>query len=294
MVDFARHKQQVGLHFVELSVPPRPVAALYDRKHSAAAALTAADIAWPVIEQARIVHISGITPALSDSTRALSIEVVQRCRAAGVLVSIDVNYRQNLWSVEECAETILAMARHADLLIATAEDARDVFGLDGTPQAIVRDLHELTGTNRVVVTTGKDGAHWLDGSTTGSAMAYDAEVVDRIGAGDAFAAGTLLGLLDGDLPGGIDRGLAMAALKLGIHGDQLNVTLKEVAQVIGGHNREISRWTSHDDGGTGHLDTVKPLARHRFCRCRPGVSSGGWVKTSVRLTGSTFCSTLMT
>ena len=232
---------RMGLYFVELSVPPRPVAALYDRKHSAAAALTTADIAWPIVEGARIVHISGITPALSDATRALSLEVVQRCRGAGVLVSIDVNYRQNLWSVDECAETILAMASYGDLLIATAEDARDVFGLDGTPETVLRDLQGLTGTNRVVVTTGADGAHWRDGPTTGSAAAYPAEIVDRIGAGDAFAAGTLLGLLNDDLPAGIDCGLAMAALKLGIHGDQLNVTPSEVDQLIDGHNREISR-----------------------------------------------------
>ena len=232
---------RMGLYFVELSVPPRPVAALYDRKNSAAASMSASDIAWPVLENARIVHISGITPALSDSMRSLSIEVVQRSRAAGAMVSVDVNYRRNLWEPAESADTIAVMARHADLLIATAEDARDVFGLDGTPETMLRGLRELSGTDRVVLTAGAEGAFWLDGSTFGSATGYAAETVDRIGAGDAFAAGTLLGLLEGDLPGGVERGLAMAALKLGIFGDQLILTREEVDQVMQGHDREVSR-----------------------------------------------------
>lgn len=232
---------RMGLYFVELSVPPRPVTALYDRKNSAAAAMSTANIAWPVLENARIVHISGITPALSDSMRSLSIEVVQRSRAAGAMVSVDVNYRRSLWEPAESAETITVMARHADLLIATAEDARDVFELDGTPEATLRGLHGLCGTDRVVLTAGAEGAFWLDGSTFGSSAGYAAETVDRIGAGDAFAAGTLLGLLEGDLPGGVEQGLAMAALKLGILGDQLILTREEVDQVMQGHSREVSR-----------------------------------------------------
>lgn len=232
---------RMGLYFVELSVSPRPISVLYDREHSAAASLAAPQIAWPVLEAAGVVHITGITPALSDSTRALSLEVVRRAKAAGAMVAIDVNYRHMLWSAEHCAQTVTAMAQHADLLIATVEDGRDVFGLDGSPQSTLQALREITGTNRIVLTAGGDGAHWLDGATSGSAAAYPAQAVDRIGAGDAFAAGALIGLLDGDLPAGIDRGLAMAALKLGIRGDQLTATREEVERVIEGRGREVSR-----------------------------------------------------
>jgi 2-dehydro-3-deoxygluconokinase len=232
---------RMGLYFVELSVSPRPISVLYDREHSAAASLAAPQIAWPVLEEARVVHITGITPALSESTRALSQEVVRRAKAAGAMVAIDVNYRHMLWSAEHCAQTVTDMAQHADLLIVTVEDARDVFGLDDSPASTLQALREITGTNRIVLTAGGDGAHWLDGATSGSAPAYPALAVDRIGAGDAFAAGTLIGLLDGDLPAGIDRGLAMAALKLGIRGDQLTVTREEVERVIEGRGREVSR-----------------------------------------------------
>ena len=232
---------RMGLYFIELSGPPRPVAALYDREHSSMASMSSSDVEWPVLESARIVHISGITPALSDTARSMSIDVVRRGRAAGAMDTIDENYRRKLWEPDDCAKTIAVMAEYADLLITSTEDARDVFGFDGTPEAMLRDLQGLAGTSRVVLTAGADGAFWLDGLESGSAAGYVAETVDRIGAGDAFAAGTLVGLLDGDLSGGVERGTAMAALKLGIYGDQLSVTREEVDRVIEGHSREVSR-----------------------------------------------------
>ncbi len=234
-------KGRMGLYFIELSVPPRPITVLYDRAGSAAALMSLEAVAWPVLESARIVHISGITPALSESTREVALEVVRRAHAAGALVSLDVNYRHLLWEPHECRAVMMEMARHADLVITTVEDARDVFNLTAAPQAVLEELGALTGAGRVVLTAGSDGAHWLDGKRRGSRPAFDASAIDRIGAGDAFAAGTLLGLLDGDLPGGIERGLAMAALKLGIHGDQLTVTPAEVDRVMQGSRREVSR-----------------------------------------------------
>ena len=189
-----------------------------------------------------LVHISGITPALSDSAREMSLELVQRARDAGSLVSIDVNYRSLLWEPDECRTVVTEMARSADLLIATVEDAHDVFALEGDPARVLRDLAVLTGCHRVVLTSGPAGAHWLEGDRLGSVRGHsNAEVIDRIGAGDAFAAGTLLGLVEGDLVGGVERGLAMAALKLGIYGDQVTVTKEEVEWLIRGSGREVSR-----------------------------------------------------
>jgi 2-dehydro-3-deoxygluconokinase len=199
-------------------------------------------IDWSVIEQARLVHISGITPALSDTALETSFEVVQRARRAGSLVSIDVNYRRLLWTPGECRAAVSKMARSADLLIATAEDALDVFALEGEPAGVARALAAETACHRVVITAGSAGAYWLDGGKEGFSPGHlGADVVDRIGAGDAFAAGTLLGLLEDDLEGGVERGLAMAALKLGIHGDQLTVVKEEVDRLITGSGREVAR-----------------------------------------------------
>jgi 2-dehydro-3-deoxygluconokinase len=233
---------RMGVYFVELSVPPRPTTVLYDRAGSAAALMNSASIDWPVIEESHLVHISGITPALSLSAQEMSLELVRRARDAHTLVSIDVNYRPLMWEPDQCRAVMIEMARCADLLITTAEDARDVFALEGEPTEVAGALTVLTGCHRVVVTVGSEGAHWLEGSREGFAPGYvDADVVDRIGAGDAFAAGALLGLLENDLEGGVARGLAMAALKLGIHGDQLSVTKEEVDRLIGGSGREVAR-----------------------------------------------------
>jgi len=232
---------RMGTYFVELSVPPRPITVVYDRAGSAAAQMDSDSIDWPMLEDARIVQISGITPALSRSCRALSLEVVQRAAAARATVVVDVNYRRMLWSPDDCQKTLNEMAPHVHLLIITAEDARDVLGLDGPPADTAAAISASLAIGRVVVTAGVE-AHWVDGGKAGIALGYDgAGTVDRIGAGDAFTAGVLLGLLDDDLPGGIDRGMAMAALKLGIFGDQLTATPQEVAELMEGHSREVSR-----------------------------------------------------
>lgn len=232
---------RMGVYFVELSVPPRPISVLYDRAGSAAATMTADTIDWTAVEGAGIVHISGITPALSEASRDMAHDLVRRAHQSGSMVSLDVNYRRLLWEPEECATVIGGLAGFADVLISTSEDARDVFDISGPPAAVVQELQAATGVDRVILTAGGDGAYWADGDEGGSNAAYEAEVVDRIGAGDAFAAGVLLGVLKGDLPGGVDCGLAMAALKLGILGDQLIARPEEVDQIRGGHRREVAR-----------------------------------------------------
>lgn len=232
---------RMGTYFVELSVPPRPITVVYDRTGSAASRMDADAVAWPVLEAARIVHISGITPALSPSCLDLSLEVVRRAHQAGAMVVLDVNYRRNLWTVEECRGALLGMAALTDLIILTAEDARDVFSIEGPPGEAVKDIATTTGAAQVVLTAGA-AAHWFAEGSVMSAVGYEeAETLDRIGAGDAFAAGVLLGLLDDDLPTGVRKGLAMSALKLGIYGDQLTASADEVDRLMEGHDREVSR-----------------------------------------------------
>ncbi len=237
-VDDAR----MGTYFVELGVAPRPTAVVYDRADSAASKLDVSSIDWDVVEGARIVHITGITAALSSSARDLALELVQRASAAGTFVSLDVNYRRKLWEPDECRQVIESMAGSCDLVVATSEDALDVFGIAGPPGAVCSDIASHLGAVHTVVTAGAGGAHWVSGGSVGHAPGYpDAETVDRIGAGDAFAAGVLLGVLDDDVPGGVERGVAMAALKLGAFGDQLTVGPDEVDRLMQGHGREVSR-----------------------------------------------------
>ncbi len=227
----------MGTYYVELATAPRPTRVIYDRAGSAAADMGIDDVAWDAVEAARIVHVSGITPALSDSC----LEVVEEVRRRAAAVSLDVNFRTKLWSAQRAGAVLGELCRDAEIVIATREDARDVFGLTGEPAEVVADLAQLTGARHLVVTLGAEGAVWRSDSGGGAAGGYDADVVDRVGAGDAFAAGVLLGWLGGDVGDGVRRGLAMAALKLGIHGDQLTVDAAEVDAVMRGGDREVSR-----------------------------------------------------
>jgi 2-dehydro-3-deoxygluconokinase len=192
---------------------------------------------WEVVEAARLVHITGITPALSSTCRDIAREVARRARA----LSVDVNYRSQLWSPHEAHKELTALCSMADVIIVTREDARDVFALEGPPTEVLSRLRDLTGAPNLIHTLGSDGAAWLANDSPGSLAAFDGHVLDRIGAGDAFAAGALLGFLDGDLPMGIKRGLAMAALTVGMYGDQLRADPADVDRVLGGTTREVSR-----------------------------------------------------
>ena len=233
---------RMGTYFIELSVPPRPVSVIYDRADSAAAALSPDDIDWTVVESARAVHLSGITPGLSADARMATMETANRASKAGGEVVVDVNYRSRLWPPDEAAPAIEDLCRVASTIIVTTEDARDLFSVTGPPGEVASELRRRMEANAVIVTRGADGATWDAESGSGEAPGYEAEVVDRIGAGDAFAAGVIIGLLGEDLGAGVQRGLAMAALKLGLRADQLVVSQEEIDALLeGGTGREVER-----------------------------------------------------
>jgi 2-dehydro-3-deoxygluconokinase len=234
-------KGRVGLFFVELSVPPRPAQVIYDRRDTAAAAMSISDVPRDLIESAALLHLSGITPALSDTTRQMAAEVVGCARRGGTLVSIDVNHRSLLWTAEMARAVLLELCESADLLIATRADARDIFGVDGENRGVAEHLTEVTGVARVVVTRGANGVVWNEPDGGGELPVVPATVVDRIGAGDAFAAGVIKGFVEGDLEQGVELGLVLAALKLGIRGDQLRLSPADVRLIRDGVPREVLR-----------------------------------------------------
>ena len=234
--------RRMGTYFLELSVPPRPVSVLYDRADSAATALTPDDIDWAIVESARAVHLTGITPALSPSARLTTMETARRAGQGGAEVIVDVNYRSRLWPPAEAASVIGDLCRIASTVIVTTEDARDLFDISGKAPEVAAALRQTMGVDAVIVTHGAGGAAWDATGDVGAAPGHPAEVIDRIGAGDAFAAGVIVGLLDGNIAAGVERGLAMAALKLGIRGDQFVASQEEIDTVLDGDpNRQVRR-----------------------------------------------------
>ena len=227
---------RLGLYFLELGAAPRPTDVLYDRAGSAMALATAEAFDLDAIADTQFLHVSGITLALSDSSRELARRAMQHAKSRGASVSLDVNYRQRLWSRQAAAEAVREVAPLVDVLVCTAEDARDLFGEEGAPE-----LHAALGVETVVVTLGAAGAAASHAGGTVRRNGHVVETVDRIGAGDAFTAGLLWGLLDGSLELGLERGLAMSALKMTLHGDLFRLDADDVAGLLAKDRREVGR-----------------------------------------------------
>ncbi len=232
---------RIGTYYVELAAPPRPVSVVYDRAGSAAADMTADDLPTDLIGSARVVHLTGITPALSAACRRLAMEMAELARAASCRLTIDVNYRAKLWAPEEARKALSEVALGADLVVITREDARDVFGLDGPPDAVAAETRKRLEAGTVVVTLGADGSLWDSDAGSGRVEAIPTTIVDRLGAGDAFTAGVIDGLLDDDLERGLRTGTILASLALGSRGDHVITTRAEVDRLLSGGGRGVDR-----------------------------------------------------
>ncbi len=236
-----RNPARLGNLFLENAVAPRPVKVIYDRADSAITQLTASDIDWDYLLDTHVVHLTGITPALSDSCHQIVMEAAERARGQGVTVSFDVNYRSKLWSPEGAAAALEPLLEHVDILICGAADARSVFGVEGTPRAILGHLQQLCPGDHIVLTQGAEGASTLVADELVHIPARPAEVVDRLGAGDAFAAGVLDGFLDGDLVAGMQRGAVLGALALTQDGDMIATSRGELNDLLADTETRVDR-----------------------------------------------------
>jgi 2-dehydro-3-deoxygluconokinase len=214
-----RDEGRLGMYFVEFGSFPRPTEITYDRVGSAMSLATPDIFDWDRICQARLLHLSGITAALSPGCAQVNERAIGEAKGHGCLVSFDVNYRQRLWNAESAARSLVGIASGLDVVICSMEDARDLFGITGSPEEAVRALAELLPVPTTVLTCGADGAVALRGTELCRRPGLAVTTVDRIGAGDAFTAGFLAGYLEGSAEQGLQQGLLMSALKMTLHGD---------------------------------------------------------------------------
>jgi 2-dehydro-3-deoxygluconokinase len=232
---------RLGLYFVELGAAPRPISVVYDRADSTMALASADTFDWQAAADTQFLHVSGITLALSDSSRDVAMRAMREGRTRGAVVTFDVNYREKLWDRRAAAAAAREVAPLIDVLICTAEDARDLFGASVVPEAAVAKLQADLGVETIVLTLGADGAIASRGGATFTRGAHPVETVDRVGAGDAFVAGLIWGLVDGSLELGMERGLAMSALKMTLHGDLFRLDATDVAALLARERREVGR-----------------------------------------------------
>ena len=244
-------KGRQGLYFLEFGASPRASQVLYDRSNSSISLIQPTDVNWDnVLSYSGAFHVSGITPALSKSAADTTLTALQAAKRNGCVVSYDLNYRAKLWSTAEAQKRQTPLMKYVDILITTEEDTDRVFGLKGKNfEETARRLAESFGFKIVAITLRGDLSVWRNTWTAIAASGgkiyrdrtYEVEIVDRVGAGDSFAAGFLYGYLTSGIKKGLQFGNAAAALKHTIPGDLNWSTLQEVTAVVEGSGLRIVR-----------------------------------------------------
>lgn len=232
---------RVGLMLVQPGVAPRRGEAIYYRRDSAFSEIDPNDVEWNRLDGANVVHLTGITPGLGDGPRRLVARAIAEARRRDVRVSLDVNYRATLWSPEVARDAIEPLLRGLDIVIVNDRDAQALFRAEGDPASVAAALRNRFHCGVLVLTLGERGALAHDGQGATHRPAYAAEIVDRIGRGDAFAAGFLYGYLRHGTEEGLRYGAALAALKQTYPGDMCHATLEDVETVLGGSSGGFHR-----------------------------------------------------
>lgn len=232
---------RVGTFFVEWGAHPRPLRTIYDRANSAATTMVVDDLDWDYIARAQWLHLTGITPALSETCRVNMPRIAARARSLGVRVSFDANYRSLLWTVEESRAACEEILPSVDLLIATEPDVVMLLGCKLERRDALRRLFSSHPLAAVVMTLGGEGSMAYDGTSFYTSPGYEPKTVNRLGAGDAFDAGLLFGYLQSGLQAGLDYGGAMAALKMTIPQNIPPINKDDVEHLLAGRDIGVVR-----------------------------------------------------
>ena len=208
-------------------------------------------------------HFTGITPALSEGCAKLCMDAVKAAKAAGVTVSVDLNYRKKLWTSEKAGSVMDGLVKYCDVIIANEEDAEKVFGIkaprsdvktgqldEAGYRSVAQELVERFGARYVAITLRESrsasdngwSAVLYDGKTLYRSKKYEMHIVDRVGGGDSFAGGLIYGLSSGmEAQAALEFAVAASCLKHSIEGDFNAVSVEEVQGLAGG-------------GGSGRVD----------------------------------------
>jgi len=233
---------RAGLYFLDFGAAPRGIDVYYDRKDATITRIALDEIEPDTIAQARLLHLSGITSALSPQCAEAVRAMMHAAKAAQTAVSFDVNYRAKLWTPQEAKAELETLLLLVDVLLCPQSDAETLFGITGDGVTVAKEMRARYGMAAAIITCGGDGAMACDDRGDCAAKPFAlTQIVDRVGAGDAFNAGVLMGWLEGDLEKGLRYGTAMAALKHTMPGDLLLSTRAEIERAVAGGSGGIRR-----------------------------------------------------
>ena len=254
-----RGGERLGIYYLETGANQRPSKVVYDRAYSAIAMAKPGDIDWEkTFEGVEWFHITGITPAISESAMELSLESVREAKKRGITVSCDLNYRKNLWKYgKKASEVMRELAKYVDVAIANEEDVQK--SLEITTDVVVesgeldRSKYKALGDKvleaypdmKMIAITLRESksADWNgwaaclnDREHFYESKRYEIrDIIDRVGGGDSFAGGLIYGLNNYEgRQQALEFAVAASCLKHSIDGDFNRVDVDEVEKLMGG------------------------------------------------------------
>ena len=250
---------RMGIYYLETGANQRASKVIYDRAYSAFSLFDPSGYDWDAIyEGVKWFHISGITPAISELTKAASLLAVKEAKKRGITVSLDLNYRKNLWKYDVDAKAVMSeMTSYSDIIIANEEDCQKSLGLkcesnveggklDDEDYRKLSDtlLSQFPNVKKVAITLREsksaDINFWAAALNNGKefivSRKYEMyDIVDRVGGGDSFAGGLIYGLNElGSDREALEFAVAASCLKHTIDGDFNRVSVDEVKKLAEG------------------------------------------------------------
>lgn len=252
---------RLGIFFAEKGASQRPSKVIYDRKNSAIALAEPSSFDWEkIFDGADWFHITGITPALSDSLAKISVDAVKAAQKAGLTVSCDINYRSKLWSAQKARPVMTEIMKYVDVCIGNEEDAEIVFGIKAGATDVTKGQLDTDGYKKslqtvaetfgckIVAYSQRKSYSASDNGWSGiiyddekkqvyTSAQYDIRITDRIGGGDAFASGLIYALHNNILPANaIETAAAAGCLDQTLEGDFCLFGINDVLDLAGGNS----------------------------------------------------------
>lgn len=252
---------RLGIFFAEKGASQRPSKVIYDRKNSAIALAEPSSFDWEkIFDGADWFHITGITPALSDSLAKISVDAVKAAKKAGLTVSCDINYRSKLWSAQKARPVMTEIMKYVDVCIGNEEDAEIVFGIKAGTTDVTKGQLDTDGYKKslqtvaetfgckIVAYSQRKSYSASDNGWSGiiyddekkqvyTSAQYDIRITDRIGGGDAFASGLIYALHNNISPANaIETAAAAGCLDQTLEGDFCLFGINDVLDLAGGNS----------------------------------------------------------
>lgn len=250
---------RMGIYYLEAGAVQRPSNVIYDRAESAIAIAKPGDINWEnIFKDATWFHITGITPAISESARELSFEACKKASELGITISCDFNYRNKLWKYgKKATEVMPELVKYVNVGIANEEDCQKSLGIsiDSNVESGHLDIDNYKDLSNKVMkqfpnlkvmaitlreSKSADNNGWKacinDGSNFYLSKYYEiTDIIDRVGGGDSFAGGLIYGLNNyKKTEDALNFAVAASCLKHTVSGDFNRVTVKEVEKLMKG------------------------------------------------------------